>query len=110
MKKTRLVNKHQRIVRVPINKNSKLKPFRTTASKHAIALIHAEMERKDFENAKKYLLNAGELAKNDAEMNEIKIQMAEMAKIINSIQQPPTDTLPNHGVYSSQARGKWQIS
>ena len=98
-KNPRLVNKHQRIVRVPINKNAKLKPFRTTASKHAIALIHAEMERKDFENAKKYLLNAGELAKNDAEMNEIKIQMAEMAKIINSIQQPPAGTLPNHRVY-----------
>ena len=30
---------------------------------------------------KKDSLNAGELAKNDADMNEIKIQMAEMAKI-----------------------------
>ena len=42
----------------------------STAYEHALALKDAEM------------------AKKDAEMNEIKAQMAAMAKIINCIQQP----------------------
>ena len=36
-------------------------------------------------------MNAPELAKEDAEMNQIKVQMAEMAKIINNMQQAPND-------------------
>ena len=65
--------------------NSNLSGY-STASKHEIARINAE-------NAKKELQNAAELARKDAEMNQIKVQMAEMAKIINNMQQQaPTES------------------
>ena len=65
--------------------NSNLSGY-STASKQEIARINAE-------NAKKDLKNAAELAKKDAEMIQIKVQMAEMAKIINNMQQQaPTES------------------
>ena len=90
--------------------NSNLSGY-STASKHEIAKINAEMARKDAENAKKDSLNAAQLARKDAEMNQIQVQMAEMAKIINNMQQAPngsfvTPTAPSRGGGGSRGRGQ----
>ena len=73
----------------------------STASKQAIALITAEMARKDDERV-------SELAKTDAEMNKIKLQMAEMAKLIQNIQVAPTAPIVAATATRGRGRGRGQ--
>ena len=65
------------------------------------------MARRDAENAKKDAMRDAELAKKDAEMQDIKAQMATMAKIINSMQQPSSGADPaSTPTTASRGRGR----
>ena len=73
--------------------NSNLSGY-STASKHAITMINAEMARKDAENAKKDALRDAELASKDAEMTKIKNQMADMLQKMSEFQQGTAPGVP----------------
>ena len=85
--------------------NSNLSGY-STASKHAIAMINAEMKRKDEENAKKDAQNAAEILRKDAEMLQIRNQMSEMAKIINGMQQQPQSEMVTPTTSRGRGRGQ----
>ena len=78
----------------------------STASKHVIAQMEAEMARKDAENVKRDAAAAAAISKKDVEMLQIRTQMEEMAKIINNMQATQTVTASTTPAGAARGRGQ----